>query len=292
MLVAVCSLKGSPGVTTVALALGAGWPAGARRVLVEADPSGGDVGQRFGLADSPGLVSLAAAARRHRRDPDLVWGHAQPLPGELAVVAAPPGAEQAGAALSVLASEHDAGVLRQAAAAPGAVVIVDCGRIDPNSPALPLVAGAEVMLLLSRARADDLAHVAAGLPGVGWWARGRALLLVGAGHSASEVRRELGVPVLCQIPDDPAGAAALHGRPAHQPDRRAARRRGALQPTLAEVAATVARLLDAHHLGGEQGPPPVARPAGPAVVGPELASPLAVPAPGRSGSVAGNGVVP
>ncbi len=56
MLIAVCSLKGSPGVTTWALALAACWPRPASAVLVECDPSGGSLAARFGLAPAPGLV--------------------------------------------------------------------------------------------------------------------------------------------------------------------------------------------------------------------------------------------
>jgi MinD-like ATPase involved in chromosome partitioning or flagellar assembly len=62
MLLAVCSLKGSPGVTTLATALGARWPAGETPILVEADPAGGDLMARFRLNDAPGLVTLAVAA--------------------------------------------------------------------------------------------------------------------------------------------------------------------------------------------------------------------------------------
>src|SRR5262249_53388734 len=85
MLVAVLSLKGSPGVTTFSIALAARWPATARALLVEADPSGGDIATRFSLASAPGLVSFAAAARRST-DPGLIWQHAQALPGGLLVV--------------------------------------------------------------------------------------------------------------------------------------------------------------------------------------------------------------
>src|ERR1700716_3587109 len=99
MLVAVVSVKGSPGVTTFSVALAARWPAPARTLLVEADPSGGDVGVRFSLASTPGLVSLAAAARRSD-DPAVVWQHTQALPGGLPVAAAPPEAVRAGAPVS------------------------------------------------------------------------------------------------------------------------------------------------------------------------------------------------
>ncbi len=236
MLVAVCSLKGSPGVTTFCVALAARWPAPDRCVLVECDPSGGDVATRFGLASSPGLVSLAAATRRSG-DPGLLWQHAQALPGGLPVVAAPPGADQALAALAVLAPERcgEAGVLRRAANAPQAVVIADCGRVDPASPVLPIVCSADVMLLLSRAHADDLAHLAARLTAVGRWSPRPGLLLVGEGHSTAEVCRELGVPVLGRIPEDRRGAAMLCGRPGG--------RDGPSRSALAQAASAVARAL-------------------------------------------------
>jgi hypothetical protein len=212
MLVAVCSLKGSPGVTTFALALAARWPGQARCVLVECDPSGGDVATRFGLASSPGLVSLAAAGRRSS-DPGLLWQHTQALPGGLPVVAAPPSADQALAAVSALAPEGSGGtdVLRPAAS--DAVVIVDCGRVDPTSAVLPIVRCADAMLLLSRAHAEDLAHLATRLDTVGRWSPRPGLLLVGEGYSATEVSRELGVPAMGRIPEDRHAAAALCGRP-------------------------------------------------------------------------------
>ncbi|MGH3832392.1 MAG: chromosome partitioning protein [Pseudonocardiaceae bacterium] len=213
MLVAVCSLKGSPGVTTFSVALAARWPVPSRCVLVECDPSGGDVATRFGLVSSPGLVSLAAAARRSG-DPGLLWRHTQALPGDLAVVVAPPGADQALAALTALAPEGSggAGVLRVAAEATDTVVIADCGRVDPTSPVLPIVRSADVMLLLSRAHADDLAHLATRLSEVSRWSSRPGLLLAGAGYSAAEVSRELGVSVMGRIPEDPHAAAVLCGR--------------------------------------------------------------------------------
>ncbi len=50
VLVAVASVKGSPGVTTLCVALAACWPDPAGAIVVEADPAGGDVAMRFGLA--------------------------------------------------------------------------------------------------------------------------------------------------------------------------------------------------------------------------------------------------
>ncbi|WP_246127717.1 chromosome partitioning protein [Amycolatopsis rhizosphaerae] len=242
MLVALLSVKGSPGVTTFSVALAARWPAPARPLLVEADPSGGDIGVRFSLAATPGLVSLAAAAR-HSKDPALLWQHSQTLPGGLPVVPLPPDADRARTALSELTADPSAGVemLRAAANAPGVVVIVDCGRIDTASPAIPIVRLADAMVLLTRAHADDFAHVAHRLPTLGRWTPNPVMLLVGDGYSAAEVARELGVSPLGRVPHDPRGAAALCGRPAIRRWGRNATARS----VLGEVAHKVANVLAA-----------------------------------------------
>ncbi|MBV9845805.1 MAG: chromosome partitioning protein [Kutzneria sp.] len=246
MLVAVLSVKGSPGVTTFSVALAARWPSPARALLVEADPSGGDVGTRFSLESTPGLVSLAVAARRND-DPALLWQHTQTLPGGLPVVAAPPDADRARAVLSALADPTTgAGVVRAAANAPDTVVIMDCGRIDAGSPAMPIVRSADAMVLLTRAHADDLAHLARRLPAIGRWTAHPAMLLVGDGYAPAEVARELGVLPLGRVPDDPHGAAVLCGRP------RSLRwgRSGPAHSALGQVAHKVAKVLHA-----EQEPP-------------------------------------
>jgi hypothetical protein len=212
MLVAVCSLKGSPGVTTFCVALAVHWPAQARCLLLECDPSGGDLATRFSLASSPGLVSLAAAARRGS-EPEMLWQQTQELPVGLSVVAAPPGADQALAALAALAPNSSASVsvLRMAAGATDMTVIADCGRVDPTSAALPVVQSADAMVLLTRARADDLAHVVTRLTAVSRWSPRPALLLVGDGYSTAEVSRELNVPIFGRVPEDGPGAAVLRG---------------------------------------------------------------------------------
>jgi MinD-like ATPase involved in chromosome partitioning or flagellar assembly len=242
MLVAVLSVKGSPGVTTFSVALAARWPAPARTVLVEADPSGGDVGTRFSLESTPGLLSLAAATRRST-DPAVVWQHAQGLPGGLPVVAAPPDADRARAALSALAPNPATGarILRQTADAPDTVVIVDCGRIDAGSPSMPIVCSADVMILLTRARADDLAHLARRLPAIGRWNAHPVLLLVGEGYSTAEVARELRVPPLGRVPEDPRGAAVLCGRPS----TRRWGRSGPAHSKLGQLAHKIATVLAA-----------------------------------------------
>jgi len=224
VLVAVASVKGSPGVTTLCVALAACWPDPAGAILVEADPAGGDVAMRFGLAQSPGLLSLAAAARGgvaphagRAEDAQLLWRHAQALPGNVPVVASPPDAARARGALAVLAAPDPTGALGPgpllaAAAHPGAVVVADCGRVDPGSPVMPLLRSADVMVLLTGAHADQLAHLARRIPEIGAWSRHPVLLLAGPGHSIDAVARELGVAPLARVPFDPRGAAVLSGR--------------------------------------------------------------------------------
>lgn len=209
MLVGLCSVKGSPGVTTTALAMAACWPRG-EPVLIEADPAGGDLAARFQLSASPGMVSLAAAARREVR-PDLVGEHCQVLPGGLRVVVGPVAAEQARAALGVLGT-RGTHALRLAARAPQSTVLVDAGRLDASSPALPVVRGGDALLVLARPRADELSHVATLLDRVPTWTRTSGLVLIGSGYGKAEVERELRVPVMAVLPDDSRGADVLCGR--------------------------------------------------------------------------------
>jgi hypothetical protein len=211
MLILVCSVKGSPGVTTLATALGARWPSSERPVVIEADPGGGDLIARWRLAESPGLMSLAVAARRID-DPGLVDQHAQSLPGGLRVVASPVGGDQARGALGVLAGSRSS-LLRTAADQPGRTVICDVGRLDSGSAALPLLKVADATLVVARPRDDELAHVAQHLTAIARWTRHPELVLVGEGYSTREVTNVLGIDVLARIPHDPAGAAVLGGQP-------------------------------------------------------------------------------
>jgi MinD-like ATPase involved in chromosome partitioning or flagellar assembly len=278
MLVAVVSLKGSPGVTTFSVALAARWPAPSRTVLVEADPSGGDIATRFSLESSPGLLSLAAAARRST-DPRLLWQHAQALPGGLLVVAAPPDADRAQTALQTLApnSSSTADVLRSTANASDTVVIADCGRIDHGSAAMGIVRESDILVLLTRARADDLAHLARRLPAVGRWTPRPVLLLVGEGYSTAEVARELQAPPLGRIPHDERGAAILCGRPS----RARWGRSGPSRSALGRFAHKVATVL-AHK---------PAAPPNPFTRAGHEATPLPRPVPGvPNGAVSTNGL--
>jgi MinD-like ATPase involved in chromosome partitioning or flagellar assembly len=257
-LIALASVKGSPGVTTTCLALAAAWPA-QRRLIIEADPAGGDLGAWLGLPPAPGLTGLAAAAR-HDHSSDVAWQHACELGGGLHLVIAPAGAEQAGACLAALTG-NGSPVFASLAAGPE-VVVADCGRLDPGSPALAIAAQADITLLMVRPRVSELSHLALRTDGLSRAGARLALLLAPdagrgpaeASYPASEIAATLDIPVQADVPADPRGAAGLV---ACRGEARKIRR-----APLARAAASLAAGLAA---GPGQPPSPAATP-GPARV--------------------------
>jgi hypothetical protein len=206
-LLCLASAHGSPGVTTTALALAGAWPKGRRPLLVEADPFGGVLAARFGLRNTPGLASLAAASRQGI-DADAVWGHAQQLPGGLRVLVGPASADQAHAVLRDLASA----LADWSAGGTELDVIVDCGRLTPAPPTMVALEQADGVLLLTRPTPDQLRPVAHRLATLGVSGPHPRLLLVGdAPYGAAEVASTLSVEVAGVMAWDPPAAGALSG---------------------------------------------------------------------------------
>ncbi len=206
-LVCVGSAHGSPGATTTALAIAATWPEHRRCLLVEADPFGGVIAGRYGLGDSPGLSSLAAMARRGLDD-EVVWQHAQQLPGRIPILVGPPTAEEAHAVLRDLAR-----ILVEWAVAQAEVdVIVDCGRIAPGSAMLTAMKAADLVLVVTRPSIDQLRPAAARSAALTSAGVRSGLLLVGDHpYGPDEVAASLGVDVAGVIAWDPRTAAVLTG---------------------------------------------------------------------------------
>ncbi|MCP9950639.1 hypothetical protein LUX33_21010 [Actinomadura madurae] len=163
-LIALAADKGAPGVTTAAVALGAVWP---RPVLVaECDQAGGDLVYRLPAASpadgdgdggmlnpSRGLLSLAATARRGLR-PDQIAEHCQRLAGGLDVLVGLTNAEQAQAMTWLW------GPLGRAFAGLAPVdVIADCGRLGAGGPLADLLREADLVVLLTRATLEQVAHL-------------------------------------------------------------------------------------------------------------------------------------
>ncbi|GAA1025805.1 hypothetical protein GCM10009557_01180 [Virgisporangium ochraceum] len=229
-LLAVTSVKGRPGVTTTAVGLAL---TAARAVLVECDPSGGDLMLRHRLAARPTLVDLAAASRIAGTAPDAALAAGSQVlrlgDASTAVVPAPPGGAQARAALPELMAAQ-APVLTM----PDRLVVADCGRLTAESvagsptapPIWQLLAAADVVLVLARGRADELAHLREHLGGLLDAGPGLLVVLLAPGgvYNADEVANVLrshavtglardptAVAVLGPLPNDPKAAAALNG---------------------------------------------------------------------------------
>lgn len=218
--IALASASGSPGVSTTALGLAMQWP---RPVLVvEADPTGGS--------------SILAGYLRGHTQPgsDLVdlmlspFGAAETLPQIAATIPGTTASYVAGTRTHIQAAalrDHWASLAEVLASleANGQDVIIDAGRLGLIGSPEPLLASADLTLLVIRT--DLPALVAARSwaenvtqPGVGW--RWPGLLLVGEGmpYTAREVSRLLGLTVVGEIADDPVGAAVFHrgaSRPRH-----------------------------------------------------------------------------
>lgn len=218
-LVAVTYVKGRPGVTTTAFGLAAVAPVEAGAVVVECDPAGGDLMHRLDLAAAPSLVDLAAAARgaTHPQDALAVSRQAVVL-GDVAapVVVAPAGGAQTRAALPELT-----GTGRNVLTAPDRLVVADCGRLAPGSPAWPLLRLADVVLVMARARTDELAHLREHLAELVDIGAGRLVVLLAAGgvYPAADVADVLTAHVVEELARDPDSVGVLGPLPA---DRKAA----------------------------------------------------------------------
>ncbi|GAB1641508.1 hypothetical protein [Krasilnikovia sp. MM14-A1259] len=218
-LLAVTYVKGRPGVTTTALGLAAVAPAEARPVVIEADPSGGDLMRRLDLAATPGVVDLAAAARGAINPDDAFAAGLQSVTvgdATVPVVVAPAGGAQTRAALPELT-----GTGRAVLTAPERLVVADCGRLALGSPAWPLLRLADVVLVMVRARTDELAHVREALAELVDVGAGSLVVLLAPGgvYAAAEVADVLTRHVVDELARDPEAVSVLGPLPA---DRKAA----------------------------------------------------------------------
>jgi MinD-like ATPase involved in chromosome partitioning or flagellar assembly len=160
MLVSIGSAKGSPGATTVALALAAAWPDEAA-ILVEADVSGGDLTFRCRhetggeLAVTPSLTSLAAATRgatKHSWGGGLLHEHSQRLACGVRIVPGLLGPSQAGAL------EHLWPNLATVAIAAEEPVIADVGRIGGSTSADAFLDRSDIAVIVCQPTLDSLVH--------------------------------------------------------------------------------------------------------------------------------------
>lgn len=155
MIVGVCSDKGSPGVTTLAVALGLVWP-GEQCLVMECDPSGGVLSFRMQHAEIGGLLqpeptvaSLASEVRRGLPG-DGLRRFCQPTTLGIPVIPGPLTAQRWTPVRGLWPQ-----IAQELAAWPG-TVIVDLGRMQPGNAALPVAQAATAVLLVGHADAEGL----------------------------------------------------------------------------------------------------------------------------------------
>ena len=250
--IALLSAKGSPGVTTCALALSTVWPQvhpDRRVLLVEGDPAGGDIASgylRGTLDGSRGLPALAA--QRSFDSVAAVWeqvlaldsaGQRFLLPG----LTDPRQAVGVGAAWATLAAALE-GLQDQD---PPIDVLMDLGRMRTTYEDVALRRRADLIVLVTgsslpavvaaRAAATELSGAVANQQNaqVG-------CLVVGDSqpYSAAEISSAIGIPVLGVLPHDPRSASVFScGDPT--------RRRFAQAPLLRATHSLATGLFDQAH---------------------------------------------
>ena len=218
-LIALTSAKGSPGVTTTALAYTMTWTSPV--IIAECDPAGGSVLAGFlrgQLGADRGLVPLAVAELRSERLAVDFWRH---------LVDFDPPAQQR-LLLPGITEPTQSGSLEPIWGRLAAYfasletrhnydVIADCGRMTAPHPPTPLLYAADVVLLLVR---PDLPSISAAASAIrtlrpaltehGTGADTLGLALVGSGaYKAGEIAKQLQTPVVVELPEDPRSASAL-----------------------------------------------------------------------------------
>ena len=117
---------------------------------------------------------------------------------------APPSAEQVIAALSVIGPH-----VRNIEQFIGGDIVIDVGRVRPNSPAAELIRQADIRLLITRTDLDDvvvLVHRQQLLNDFGLW----KILAAGGRYTVKELSQAVEFPVLADLlPADRKSSASL-----------------------------------------------------------------------------------
>ncbi len=162
-MISVCGVKGSAGASTLALLATSTWPT--RAVLVEADPVGGDLALTLSgpqgqvLPAKPSIAELALSAAQRMPSTERVWAAAlQTSAGP--VVCGIPSAEP----MSKVLREYGRHLAAMLSGEPD--VVVDAGRLSPDTAALPLLAASNVVAVMLPDRPEALFRLTDLLPGL------------------------------------------------------------------------------------------------------------------------------
>lgn len=231
--IALVSGKGSPGVTTSALALALAWPLAApgsgapagepadpsEVLMVDADPAGCGLGPgylRGAVPDGSGLLALTAT--REDAMVAAVRAHAVALdPGGRRLVL--PGIRDVRQAASLAAQWPRLSDALASLSQAGTAVVVDLGRLGTTDWQMAVLGASDVALVVSR---SSLTSVCGARSCVEHLQRGGHHEAVGAllagqdtPYSTAEISRSLTVPVTARMAWDPVSARVLSdGEPA------------------------------------------------------------------------------
>ena len=214
--VAVASVKSSPGASVLAELMALLWPGCTAPVLLDCDPAGSGWVLRPGVAVDPGLVSLAASARRGLQG-HMLADHLQRV-GMLDVLVAPPAGRQASVALQSLGAEL--GLTARSLPPDTGVAVADCGRLYPGSPAYDIGRVADHLVLVCPATASGIVQVAPWVEDLRADGCRLAIVLTApparprhTDYGPAEVASALGAPVAGLVPHDQDAARTLYTNP-------------------------------------------------------------------------------
>jgi MinD-like ATPase involved in chromosome partitioning or flagellar assembly len=212
--IALVSAKGSPGVTTSALALAFAWPRAV--LLIEADPSGGTILPGFfrGDVDSRRAISETAYAHRYGNLADELPKYTLPLDeaGNVLALAGFTDPAQAAHMHNVWPALGD---LANSLEYQHRDVIIDAGRVGSLNAPSPLIDYAEALLLVTR---SDIKAAASTRPVAHSLQETRnrtgrsgtiGLLMIGEGrpYSINDFSQEIPTQTWTKLDWDPAAAA-------------------------------------------------------------------------------------
>jgi hypothetical protein len=213
-IVTFASVKGAPGVTTLASLVGATWPAGRQALLVECDPSGGDLAARFRLSSRTGWSSLLASSRRSASMVALE-PHLQRLPGGLDVLVSPVGPRPESRSIEW---ERACLALRSwAGGAPDTAprdLLLDLGRLCPGDErSEEWLHAADRIVLCMRSDGASAMQLAVRVGSdLARWRECLGLVVVGTdGYSGRAIEKFTGVPVVAEILFDSRSASIADG---------------------------------------------------------------------------------
>lgn len=204
--------------TTTAVSLASSWPVSEDAILVEADPSGGDLAAWFDLPTTPSLSTVVT------RVLDGAWPEVERMTrladAGLRVIPAPPRSGEAAQAVS----ESARSLVTTLATLRSPVVIADTGRLQPSPAAHPFVGSAAAVVLVhrqavqsSRAAAVRLQRLAEQLETLLSVPAQVIVAVIGStpfdlGEIESFLGDSIGTPPVVGLPVDELAAAVFGGR--------------------------------------------------------------------------------